>query len=84
MTADVQRLQDPLLATDPKDDSKLELWLPHNGNDLDAGHIWISVTEDPENGEDPYESSILLSNEEQDQLIGWIQDRRRERAGEDN
>lgn len=73
-----------VLATDPKDDSKLTLWLPHNDDDLNAGHVWIGVTEDPENGEDPYETSIMLSIEEQDQLIGWIQNRRRERAGEDN
>lgn len=73
-----------VLATDPRDGSQLEVWLPHNNNDLNAGHIWISVTEDPENGDDLYQSSVLLSIEEQDRLICWIQDRHRERAGEDN
>ena len=72
-----------VLATDPKDDSKLELWRPHNDDDLGAGHIWISVTEN-EPGSEFHEASIMLSTEEQDQLISWIQDRRRERAGEDN
>lgn len=72
------------LATDPDDDSKLEIWLPHTEEDRDAGHIWAGITEDPENGRPAYQTSIMLSIEEQDQLIGWIQDRRRERAGEDN
>lgn len=72
-----------VLATDPRDSSQLELWLPHNDDDLGAGHVWIGVTEDGEDGEDPYQSSIMLNPDEQDQLIGWIQDRRRERAGED-
>lgn len=71
------------LATDPKDDSKLEAWLPHNDNDLGAGHIWVSVTEN-EPGAEFHEACIMLSPEEQDRLIGWIQERRRERAGEDN
>lgn len=65
------------LATDPDDESKLEVWLPHNDDDLIAGHIWITVTEFSE-------ASIMLSPEEQNRLISWIQERRRERAGEDN
>lgn len=81
MCSDCKSLE---LATDPKDDSRLTVWLPHTDEDLDAGHIWVSVTEDPENGQDPYEASIMLSPEEQDQLVSWIQERRRVRAGEDN
>lgn len=70
------------LATDPKDDSKLELWLPHNEDDERAGHIWIHIEND-EPGAEYSEASLMLSPEEQDQLISWIQERRRERAGEE-
>lgn len=72
------------LATDPRDDSKLKLWLPHNDDDLAADHIWIGITEDPEDGTESYETSIMLNAEEQDQLIAWIKDRRSEHAGQDN
>lgn len=71
------------LATDPDDDSNLEVWLPHNDEDLAAGHIWVSVTEDPLGGTNPYQASVMLGIEDQDRLIGWIKERRLERAGEE-